>query len=130
MQLTVIGLGLILGGLLWGLQMPIIKRIWSCSMILYSSGICYLLLAIFYLVHDKLKINTWWTQAFRELGLNAITAYLLYSIFGLDKISALLLRGLEQYTGTFFPCCVSLGGFIILFLIIHHMYRYKIFLKI
>ena len=129
-RLTLVGAGLIAAGLLLSLQMPIIKKIWSCSMVLFSSGICFLLLALSYLLTDKLKIESWWTQMFRILGLNAIAAYMLYSIFGLDEMSALLLRGLEQYTGNFFPFFVSLGQFGILFFILHHMYKYKIFLKV
>ncbi len=130
LQLTLIGVGLIVAGLLLSLQMPIIKKIWSPSMILFSSGICFLLLALSYLLTDKLKIKSWWTQAFTELGLNAITAYLLHTVFGLKNMAALLLRGFEQYTGDFFPLVVSVGQFAILYFIIHHMYKYKIFLKI
>ena len=129
-RLTLVGVGLIVAGQLWSYQMPIIKKIWSPSMVLHSSGICTLLLAFAYLLTDKLKIESWWTQMFRIFGTNAIAAYMLYSIFGLDKMSALLLRGLEQYVGNFFPLFVSLGQFGILFFILHHMYKYKIFLKV
>jgi predicted acyltransferase len=130
LSLALVGVALIAAGLLLSLQMPIIKKIWSCSMILYSSGFCYLLLALSYLLTDKLQIQSWWTQMFRILGMNAIAAYMLYSIFGLGKVSALLLHGLEQYSGAFFPFFVSLGQFGILFFIIHHMYKYRIFLKV
>lgn len=130
LQLTLVGVGLIIAGLLVSLQMPIIKKIWSPSMVLYSSGICFLLLAVSYLLTDKWKIDSWWTQALRELGLNAITAYLIYSLLGLDQMAASLLRGFEQFTGDFFPLVVATGKFAILFFIIHHMYKYKIFLKI
>ena len=129
-RLTLVGIGLIVIGQLWSIQMPIIKKIWSPSMVMHSSGICFLLLALAYLLTDKLKIESWWTMMFRVLGMNAITAYMLNSIFGLNRTSALLLRGLEQYTGDFFPMFVSLGQFGILYFIIHHMYKHKIFLKV
>ena len=128
--LSVIGVSLIAGGLLLDLQMPIIKKIWSCSMILHSSGICYLLLALSYLLTDKLKLTGWWVTGFRVFGLNSITAYMLYTTFGLDRISRTLLHGFEQYTGAFYPFVISLGAFAILWFIIHHMYKYKIFLKV
>ncbi len=128
--LSLIGAGLVIGGLLWSLQMPIIKKIWSCSMILFSSGICYLLLALSYLLTDKWKINSWWTQGLRMLGLNAIAAYMLHSAFSLDKVAEYFVHGLEQFSGAYFPFIVSLGEFAILFLIIWHMYKYKIFLKV
>lgn len=128
--LLLLGGGLIIAGLLLSLQMPIIKKIWSPSMVLLSSGICTLLLAFFYWVTDILKINSWWTESLRYLGLNAIAAYLLYTVIGLDLVSALLLRGTEQYLGELFPFLVSLGQFILLFSIIRFMYKHKIFLKI
>jgi predicted acyltransferase len=128
--LSLAGVALIAGGLLWGLQMPVIKKIWSCSMILLSSGICYLLLALSYLLTDRLKLSGWWVTGLRIFGLNSITAYMLHTTFKLDRISAALLHGFEQYTGAFYPSVVALGEFAILWLIIRHMYKYKIFLKV
>jgi len=128
--LSLIGVGLMVGGLLWSLQMPIIKKIWSCSMILFSSGICYLLLALSFLFTDKWKIDSWWTRGLRFFGLNAIMAYMLHSVFSLDKVVKYWLHGLEQYTGNYFLFFVSMGEFAILFFIIWHMYKHKIFLKV
>ena len=128
--LSFIGVGLMVGGLLWHLQMPIIKKIWSCSMILFSSGICYLLLALSYFFTDIRKIDSWWTLGFRILGLNAIASYMLYNVFSLDKVARYWVHGLEQYTGAYFGFFVSLTQFAILFFIIRHMYKYKIFLKV
>ena len=128
--LSIIGVSLIAGGLLLSLQMPVIKKIWSCSMILLSSGICYLLLALSYLLTDKMKLTGWWVTGFRVFGLNSITAYMLYTTFGLNRVAGTLLRGLEQYTGTFYPFIISLGTFAILWFIIHHMYKHNIFLKV
>ena len=130
MRLSLVGIGLIAAGLLWGLQMPIIKKIWSSSMVLFSSGICFLLLALSYLLTDKMKIDSWWTRGFRMFGLNAIAAYMLHSVFSLDKVARYWVHGLEQYTGAFFPFFVALFEFGILYFIIRHMYKYKIFLKV
>ena len=128
--LLFIGVGLIAGGLLWSLQMPIIKKIWSCSMILFSSGICYLLLALSYLITDQWKIDSGWTRALRMLGLNSIAAYMLYNVFSLNAMASYWMHGLEQYVGSWFPFVVSLCQFGILFFIIRHLYKYKIFLKV
>ncbi|MDR1938101.1 MAG: DUF5009 domain-containing protein [Tannerellaceae bacterium] len=128
--LSLIGLGLVMGGLLWGLQMPVIKKLWTCSMILLSSGICYLLLALSFLLTDKLKLTGWWVTGFRIFGLNSIAAYMLHQTFRLGSLSHYLLHGLEQYTGAFFPFLVALGEFGILWFIIRHMYKYKIFIKV
>ena len=128
--LIFLGIGLIVCGLLLSLQMPVIKKIWSCSMIFLSSGICYLLLALSYLFTDKWKIDSHWTRGLRIFGLNSIAAYMLYSVFSLDRVARYWVHGLEQYTGAYYPMIVSLTQFAILFFIIRHMYKYKIFLKV
>ncbi|MDR1336582.1 MAG: DUF5009 domain-containing protein [Tannerella sp.] len=128
--LSLIGVALIAGGLLWSLQTPVIKKIWSCSMILLSSGICYLLLALSFLLTDKWKLSGWWVTGLRIFGLNAIAAYMLHTTFRLDGVARALLHGLEAYTGEFYPFVLALGEFGILWFILHHMYRYRIFLKV
>jgi predicted acyltransferase len=128
--LLIIGVALIAGGLLWSLQMPVIKKIWSCSMILLSSGICFLLLALIYQITDRWQIQSGFIKIFRVLGLNSIAAYMLHTTLGLGYISRHLLRGFEQYTDTFFPLVVTLGEFCILYFIIHQMYKHGIFLKV
>jgi len=129
-RLSLTGVGLIVAGLLLGIHQPIVKKIWSSAMVLYSSGICYLLLALAFLITDKMKIDSWWTRGLRIFGLNAIAAYMLQQCFQLGGIAQYWMHGLEQYTGTFYPMCVALCQFGILFFIIHHMYKYKIFLKV
>ena len=130
MRLSLVGVGLIVAGLLLGLHQPIVKKIWTSAMVLYSSGICYLLLAFSFLLTDKMKIDSWWTRGLRMFGLNAITAYLLQQCFRLGEIAKYWTHGLEQYTGTFYPMVVALCQFGILYFIIRHMYKYKIFLKV
>jgi predicted acyltransferase len=124
------GVALVAGGLLWTLQMPMIKPIWSPSMILFSSGICHLLLALAFLLTDKLKLDGWWVTGLRVLGLNSIAVYMLYEVFNLKSVAGALLRGFEQYTDGFYPALVSTGVFAILWLILWFMYRHKIFLKV
>lgn len=128
--MLIIGAALIAGGLLWGLQMPVIKKIWSCSMVLFSSGICFLLLALSFYLTDMLKLNGGWVTAFRQFGLNSITAYMIHQSLNLGAVSKYLLHGFEQYTGTFFPMVVAMGEFGLLWFIIRQMYKYKIFLKV
>ena len=130
LRLTVAGVALIAAGLLLSLHQPIIKKIYSSSMVLYSSGYCFLLLALSYLITDKMKIDVWWTRQLRLFGLNSIAAYMLYNVFQLNEVAAYWMQGLEQYTGVFYPFFVDLCHFGILYFIIRHMYRYKIFLKV
>ena len=70
-------LGILVGSLLslFGLC-PIVKRIWSPSWALYSTGICGLILAALYLVID-VKGYRRWAFPFVVVGLNSIFVYCL-----------------------------------------------------
>ena len=54
LRMALVGIALIAAGLIWSLEMPIIKRIWTSSMTLFSSGLCFLLMAAFYYLVDCL----------------------------------------------------------------------------
>jgi len=41
-----------------------------------------------------------------------------------------LLWGLEKYTGDYYDATITLPNFLILFLILHFMYKLRIFIKI
>jgi len=62
-------------GKLWSLHFPIIKHIWSSSMVLWSGGWSYLLLALFYLIMEIGGLITW-AFPFTVIGSNAIIAYM------------------------------------------------------
>ena len=129
-RLSLVGVGLVIAGLLLSLHQPIVKKIWSSAMVLYSSGLSFLLLALTYLITDKMKIDSWWTRGFRMFGLNSIAAYMIWQCFNLKGLSEYWTQGLGQYTGTFYPFIVALGQFGITWFIIRHLYKYKIFLKV
>jgi len=62
-------------GWLWSFHFPIIKHIWSSSMVLWSAGWSFLLLALFYLIMEIVGL-TIWAFPFMVIGLNAIIAYM------------------------------------------------------
>jgi predicted acyltransferase len=70
------GAALALAGLLWHLDLPMSKHVWSSPYILFSAGIGVLVLAGFYWLID---IRGWqkWAHLFVVFGMNAITAYFL-----------------------------------------------------
>lgn len=79
--LAAAGASLLLG-YLWGLQFPIIKKIWTSSYVLVAAGYSSLLLAVFYQVLEGWGWRAW-AQPFAWIGRNAITLYLLYPILQL-----------------------------------------------
>lgn len=93
-------------GLLWSLQFPLIKRIWTSSFCVVASGCSAMLLGVFYFVVDVCKFNRW-CQPFVWIGMNPITIYLTASIVGFSRLA-------ERFVGgdvrVFFDTHVATGG--------------------
>lgn len=129
LYLLVIGIVLVVFGLLWSLQMPIIKRIWTSSMVLFAGGISFLLLAVFYFVVDcrNLSKGLGWLKIY---GMNSITAYVLGEAVDFRSVAASLSYGLENYLGEWYAVWLCFGNYLIVFIILLILYRNKIFIKI
>ena len=128
-RLLLIGLMLLIAGLLSGILQPIIKRIWTASMVLYSAGWCYLLLALFYWWIDVKGHRKGWNWLL-FYGCNAITAYIVGEVVNFRCIASSLFYGLEQYIGGWYPVFLTACNSLILFLLLWLMYRNKFFLKV
>lgn len=84
--LAVGGLVMLAVGWGWGLEFPVIKKIWTSSYVLVAGGWSLLLLAAFYLVIDVWKIRAWATP-FVWIGTNALTIYLICNIVDLRTLA-------------------------------------------
>jgi predicted acyltransferase len=69
------GAAMIALGVLWGLQFPIVKNIWTSSYVLVCGGLSALLLGVFHQVIDAWGRRSWAT-IFIWIGASAITLYL------------------------------------------------------
>jgi predicted acyltransferase len=123
------GGGCIVAGLLWSLCFPIIKHLWTSSFVLFSGGICLVLLALFYLVIDVLGFRKW-AFGFVVIGTNAIAVYMATHLVNFRNIGGAFVGGLEKYAGNWYPLIYALAGFAIVWLILWWMYRKKTFIKI
>ena len=127
--LLVIGIALVALGWAWGTVHPVIKHIWTGSMVLVSSGYCFLLMGVFYLWIDCLGHNKHLTLL-KVYGMNSITAYVVSHVISFRSISKSLFFGLEQYVGDYYDFIIQLSNCTILFLVLYIMYRNKIFLRV
>lgn len=129
-QMVLAGIALIAFGLLWSLEQPIIKRLWTASMTLVSGGICFILMALFY----------WWIDALghsrglnwlKIYGTNAITAYVLGEVVNFRSIVNSVSFGLKHIIGDeWYNVWLTFGNFGVLFLILLAMYRSHTHLKL
>ncbi len=129
LYLFVIGIAGIIAGMLLGIWHPIIKKLWTSSFVLASSGVCFLLLSIFYWIID-VKGKVKWAFPLKVIGMNAIVAYVLSHVFNFHLIAEMVLFGLKQFVGEFNYLVLTIGGFGILYLLLWYMYKNKTFIKV
>lgn len=127
--LFVLGAALVGAGLAWHPYHPIIKKIWTGSFTLFSGGLCYLLMALFYLVIDIWKL-VGWSRFFIIIGSNSIFAYVAWHVFDFKLIGDLFAVGLEPFAGEWYPFVRYTIAFGVLFVILWFMYRKKVFIKV
>lgn len=127
--LLLIGIVLLALGWLLSFQTPIIKKIWSASMVLWSGGWCFLLMALFYYIVD-VKGRSHGLNWLKIYGMNSIVAYCVGQVINFRSVAHSLFWGLEQYTGDYYPALLTLMNFLILFFILRWMYKMHIFVKI
>lgn len=122
-------------GFLWGLQFPVIKKIWTSSFVLVAGGFSAILLGWFYLVIDIWR-KDWWATPFIWIGTNAITIYLLVHIVELPKLAERLVGGpikawldsaIRPGTGDLLIAAIALLAAV---LFCRFLYRRRIFLKV
>ena len=123
------GIAMVALGWTWDLVHPVIKHIWTSSMVLVSSGYCFLLMGLFYWWIDCRGHNKHLTFL-KVYGMNSITAYVVSHVISFKSISKSLFFGLEQYVGDYYDLLIRFSNIAILFLILYILYRNRIFLRV
>ncbi len=123
------GLACVALGWVWGLRFPIIKHIWTSSMVLYAGGWSLLLLCVFYLVIDVMRLR-FLAFLFVVIGMNAIAVYMVTRVFDFRTITDIFVHGLAKWIGDWYDVVRAAAGFAIVWLILLYMYRKRTFIKI
>jgi predicted acyltransferase len=125
-------------GLLWGLEFPVIKKIWTSSYVLVAGGYSALLLGAFYWIVDVKKWRTW-CQPFVWIGMNPLTLYLTSNFLGglgFEKLARRLAGGpvksfFDTHVAAGFGDLVISATAVALFLwFARFLYQRKIFLRL
>jgi predicted acyltransferase len=132
--LAAAGAALLIAGQLWGLQFPVIKKIWSSSFVLVAGGCSALALASFYLVIDVWRVRAW-AAPFVWVGANALTIYLLCNTVDLGSLASRFVGGsISSFLDGVRP---GLGGLLtallsiaLCFAVARFLYRRRIFLRL
>jgi len=128
------GVALVVIGNLWGLQFPVIKRLWTSSFVCVAGGWSLLLLATFYYLID---VRGWrnWSRPFVWIGSNALTIYLVSALVSVGNISARLFGGeIAAALNALWPglggLVLALTGIILCVLFCRFLYVRNIFLRL
>ena len=117
-------------GLLWSLDFPINKKLWSSTFVLVVGAYSLGLFALFYYIID---VRGWkgWTKFFEVVGLNSITIYMAQRIISFSGINRFFLGGLAglcpEPVG---KLILDIGYFAISWLFLWFLYKKKVFLKV
>ena len=115
-------------GWVWSFWLPLNRHLWTSSMIVWTGGCSFVLLAAFYAVLDVARIR-WWAFPFLVIGANALLAYMLDPIFDAwSDLLELILR--ERYPTFNVAPLISVVQFCLLWTILWTLYRRRKFLRV
>ncbi len=130
--LYLIGAGVagVILGFLWGLEFPVIKKIWTSSYVLVAAGYACLFLAAFY---QMVEIWQWrkWCIPFVWIGMNPITIYLAFHLIKFPDYADLVVGGpIKQHLGAWGDMGIALVVVGLSFGLVRFLYQRKIFLRL
>jgi predicted acyltransferase len=118
-------------GFAWGVQFPVIKKIWTSSFVLVAGGYSAILLGFFYLVLDVWQWRLW-AAPFVWIGTNAITLYLPDGLIDFRSLAQRFIGGdVQQYVfQQYGPVAVSTLAVLLLLAVARFLYVRQIFLRV
>lgn len=134
----VIGGGLLLAAAcLLEQDTPLIKHIYTTTCVLWSGGLCVLLLAVFHLLFDCCGSGVKrWAYPLQVVGCNALLAYLLTEIHGPDGhniwwgVAHPLIWGIAEQAGAAGTMVHVALRLLLLWLFLFFLYRNRAFLRV
>jgi predicted acyltransferase len=128
--LVLAGLASLIAGYIWGVQFPIIKKIWTSSYVLVSGGYSLLLLALFFQIIDVWHLYKW-AMPLVWIGTNAITLYLFANFVDFRYLSSLLVGGpVEHALKRAGEVVLMAVAVLLIWLLGYFMFRRKLFLRL
>ena len=122
------GVGCLAAGFALSPAVPVIMKLWTASYGLVSAGYACLLFLLFYWLVD-VRQHRKWAFPLVVIGTNALAAYLGPTLVPTRRIAGIFTGPLAREIGAFGPVFSSAVVLLINWLILHWMYRRKIFLR-
>lgn len=126
-NLAIYGVALLVAAWALSYSIPVIKKIWTPSMVLLSSGWSVVLLAILYYIADMRGLKRW-AFPLKILGMNAIAAYVLGEYFNFSSLTTRLFYGFAEWD--LYSVVIATANSLLIFAIVWAMYRCGKFIKL
>lgn len=128
--LAVVGAGCLGAGYLWSLDLPMIKHLFTGSMVLWAAGWSFLLLAAFYLLTDICGLERI-VFPFKVLGSNAIFVYMWTAMCPpRDNLSRVLFEGFSSCFGRWGDAVFLTLDYALIFTVMYYLYRNRTFIRV
>ncbi len=124
-----VGAVLVALGLIIDIAYPIVKHIWNPTFVIFTSGLCFLLIAAFYYIIDVKGLQRW-SFWLRVIGMNSIAIYMMTHFIDFEAIAHRVIFGLEQFTLAYYPFIKSVAGLVLIYIIMYWMYKKGTFIKV
>jgi predicted acyltransferase len=118
-------------GWLWGLQLPVIKKLWTSSYVLVTGGYSLMLLGAFYLVVDVWHFE-WWARPLIWIGANPLTIYMARNVADFNRFAERFVGGdiaaaVPPDVAYLFSTTLSLT---LSMIVVRFLYRRRIFIRV
>ncbi|HEX9512293.1 MAG TPA: DUF5009 domain-containing protein [Puia sp.] len=128
--LAVAGIISIALALVWNLDFPFNKNLWSSSFVLLTGGISLLLLSLFYYVIDVRGYRKW-AFFFRVIGMNSILIYISHRFINWTYTTNGFFKWLGQLAGTPYDQLVlGICALLVQWAFLYFLYKKQTFLRI
>jgi predicted acyltransferase len=125
------GLVLVLLGYLWGLQFPIIKKLWTSSYVFVTGGYSIMLFGFFYLILDVYKVQKW-SLPFVWIGMNPITIYMFVNLVDVRGIARRFIGNVDStfLSNNIYDLVLMAMVIAINLILLRYLFNKKIFIRI
>ncbi len=124
------GIGLIILALIWNLDFPINKNLWTSSFVLLTGGISLILLSVFYYIIDVRQHKSW-AFFLKVIGMNSILIYLSGHFINWKYATDSLFHWAGQLVGNPFDVvALAICALVIKWFFLYFLYKKKVFLRV
>jgi predicted acyltransferase len=127
--MVAVGYLCLVAGWLWSYWLPLNRHLWTSSMVIWTGGLCFLYLALFYAVIDMLGAKAW-AFFFVVIGANALFAYMFDEVIGRTVSDTFVLQISKLLPTSYGDLLCSVAETAVLWSILFFLYRKQSFFRV